>query len=301
MSERRFTIVGIGEVLWDMFPEGRQLGGATANFAFHSRRLGDNAYIVSRIGNDDLGGDLINTLRDLDIPAEFIQRDSEQRTGEVDVTVAADGEPSYTIVEPAAWDFIEFSSNLTRLASRCECVCFGSLAQRRETSHETVIDFVLATPTSCLKVFDVNLREHFFSEHILRQSLEIADIVKLNEHELRRLCELLGIGGSGVEQQMIALREDFGNELICVTRGAKGCILRNDRRTVEHAGYETKVIDTVGAGDAFTAALAYHYLRDSSLDRIAEAANRIGSLVASRAGGTPVLANDELGALRRIA
>lgn len=288
------TIVGLGEILWDMFPSHKQLGGAPANVAYISGQLGNEAYAVSRIGNDVLGRAVVERFGDLALPDTYLQRDPDHPTGTVRVELGSDGQPRFEITESVAWDFLEWSAQLESLARRTDAVCFGSLAQRGVQSRSTVQKFVAATSQSAVRVFDVNLRAPFFSAEVLRTSAAQATIVKLNHEELPIVVELLG-GTRGDELSSARwLRESFSLKLVCVTRGSAGSLLVSAGATNEHSGYPVQVVDTVGAGDAFTATLIHHVLRGSDLAIMNDAANRMGAYVAGCPGATPAIDSEVL-------
>jgi fructokinase len=285
----KFTIVGLGEVLWDVFPTHKQLGGAPANFAYISSLLGDEAIVASRVGTDALGDEVVGRLQRLQLDCSNLQRDSRHPTGTVNVELAEDGQPRFGIAKEVAWDHLEWTPQLQALAERADAVCFGSLAQRGLESRETIRRFLAATRETAIRVFDVNLRQGFYSAQVISSSAERADILKLNHEEVAVVVETMG--GPKLDELRSAqwLCRRFELKLVCVTRGSSGSLLvaRNDH--AEHAGYKVTVADTVGAGDAFTATMVYHYLRGSGLSRMNDAANLMGALVASKPGATPVM------------
>ena len=286
--KREYVIVGLGELLWDIFPQGKYFGGAPANFVYHISTLGHKGIVASRIGKDTLGKEIIDTIATLGLTRKYIQIDSNHPTGTVDVRVDSNGHPKYTITENVAWDFFEFNEKWKILAEKADAVCFGSLAQRSSESRETIIEFLKHTGKETVRIFDINLRQNFYSPEIITQSLKISSILKLNDEELPILIDLLGYQKKESEEELCRLLiEKYGLDLVCLTKGRNGSLLVNERETVKHPGRKVTVIDTVGAGDAFTAALAIQYLKGSSLERISEAANRLGSWVASQAGATP--------------
>jgi fructokinase len=280
-------IVGLGELLWDMLPGGKQLGGAPANFAYHAQMLGHQGIIASRIGSDDLGREILERLGKLRLQTEHIQTDELMPTGTVAVEVSEKGQPKYTITEEVAWDCLEWTDQWEALAKKASAVCFGSLAQRRPQSRHTVRRFLRAMMPDALRVFDINLRQTFYTTEIVHESLLLADIAKLNESELPQVMKLLGLKSGNLKQNIRTLHETYGLRLVCLTRGQLGCILANDKQMIENQGFKVKVADAVGAGDAFTAATIHHFLKGSPLDKIAKAANRLGSYVASQNGATP--------------
>ncbi|MFZ0909598.1 MAG: carbohydrate kinase [Candidatus Acidiferrales bacterium] len=287
MAEKNHVVVGLGEVLWDLLPAGKQLGGAPTNFAYITNLLGDRGIVASRVGNDDLGREARDTLEKLQLSTANLQLDPVHPTGTVKVQVDAAGQPKFEISENVAWDFLAWTSEWNALAREADAVCFGSLAQRSLASRKTILEFVKATRPSATRIFDVNLRQAFFSAEVLAESANSADIVKLNDDELPRVMALLGIQHRDEETSAGDLLRAFGLKLVCVTRGAKGSLLVNEAGSHRHPGYQIKVADTIGAGDAFTAALVHKYLRGAPLATMNNAANRVGSWVASQIGGTP--------------
>jgi fructokinase len=286
-------IVGLGELLWDLLPAGAQLGGAPANFAYITSLLGDKGIPASRLGQDSLGADAIRRLRELNLPTEFIQKDADHPTGTVKVEVDRAGQPRFEIAESVAWDFLEWTPQWQKLAQQADAACFGSLAQRSEESRITIRKFLQATRKSAVRVFDVNLRQNFYSKEGLAESMKLATIVKLNHEELPRILSLFDLETRGDEAsaRRLLLHEV---KLVCITRGSSGSLLVSADEFNEHPGFKVKVADTVGAGDAFTAALVHGHLRGTSLAQINETANRVGAWVASQPGATPSLKPDGL-------
>ncbi|MBI5684483.1 MAG: carbohydrate kinase [Verrucomicrobia bacterium] len=302
-------VLAVGEILWDLLPSGKQLGGAPANFAYHARALGAEARVCSRVGNDPLGREILGRLRSLGLPTDGVGVDATAPTGTVSVELAADGQPRFTIHENVAWDRLVADEASLAFAARADAVCFGSLAQRSEPSRGSIRKLVAATPATALRVFDINLRQQFFSREVVEESLRLANVLKLNDTELPVLAAMFGLTG-GVREQLAALAERFGLRAVALTRGAHGSLLcvaaslrdadqddgwgrsRSDRTTFswsEHAGLSVKVVDSVGAGDAFTAAMALGLLAGRPLDEINRHANEVAAYVCSQPGATPVL------------
>jgi fructokinase len=298
---KKLTTVGLGELLWDIFPEGRQLGGAPANFAYMTNLLGDEGIVASRVGNDDLGEAAKQQLERLGLGTSSIQHDPTYRTGIVQVEVDRKGQPTFQIAEPVAWDAFEWTAGWQTLAQRADAVCFGSLAQRCARSRETMHSFLKTIRPETTRVFDVNLRQSFYSSQILADSAKQADIIKLNHDELPTVVELLGFPFHDQDSAAQWLRHTFHAKLVCITRGARGSLLVGEYAKHEHPGIPVQVADTVGSGDAFTAALVYHYLRRASLQTMNEAANQMGSWVASQNGATPVPDQARLTSIRSAA
>ena len=288
------TIVGLGELLWDQFPTGRQLGGAPANFAYCSHLLGDNGTVVSRVGSDELGNDIRESLASFGISDDFVQSDDEHPTGTVKVKLDKVGQPDFTITYPSAWDFLEWNPALEHLAKSADAVAFGSLAQRSETSRDTIRRFLDAVRPDAARVFDVNLRQSFYSAEILRESFSRATIVKLNQDEVPKVAALLNLPANDHRVFCREALRVFRVALICVTRGENGSLLVGPGEEHEHKGYRVKVRDTVGSGDAFTAALVNQYLHGLSLANANDFANRMGAWVASNSGGMPPVPDEGL-------
>lgn len=298
---KRFTTVGLGELLWDIFPEGRQLGGAPANCAYMTNLLGDEGIVASRVGDDELGEEASHRLKALGLSASFLQRDATFRTGVVHVEVDAKGQPAFQIAEPAAWDAFEWTPAWQSLALKADAVCFGSLAQRCGQSRQTIYSFLRTIRSGTTCVFDVNLRQAFYSAQVLADSAKQADIIKLNHDELPTVVQLLGFPFHDEESAAEWLLNTFHIKLVCITRGATGSLLVSEYAKHEHPGIRVQVADTVGSGDAFTAALVYHYLRRDSLASMNEAANRMGSWVAGQTGATPARDEAQLDLIRAAA
>lgn len=281
-------IVGIGEILWDLLPSGAQLGGAPANFSYHASALGADACVISRIGMDALGDDILTRLRDMHLNAECLQRDDTRPTSTVTVDVDAMGQPRFEIHSDVAWDALEADQNALRKVAAADAICFGTLAQRAETSRRAVRHLVAAAPTDALRILDVNLRQQYYSRAIVEESLALASVLKVNDTELPRLAAMLSLTGD-TRAQIDQLAERWQLRAVAYTRGEFGSLLRTAHAWSDHPGIPTSVVDTVGAGDSFTAAMTIGLLNGWSLDEVNLQANRLASFVASHAGGTPSL------------
>jgi fructokinase len=284
---RSYTVVGLGELLWDVFPKGKELGGAPANFAYMTSLLGDHGVVASRVGSDALGRTAGRRLQRIGLHGQYLQIDAIHPTGTVKVQVDPLGQPTFEIAESVAWDYFEWTPEWEKLASTADAVCFGSLAQRSSQSRATIRAFLKEVRRGTTRVFDVNLRQSFYSADTLAESMKLTDIVKLNQEELPIVVKLLGHAFQDDERAARWLRDTYSLQLVCVTRGARGSLLVNGSEISQHPGCRVVVADTVGSGDAFTAALVYHYLRRGSLATLNEAANRMGAWVASQTGATP--------------
>ena len=288
-------ILGIGELLWDVLPEGPRLGGAPANFTVMAGRLGNHAAILSRIGRDDLGRKAVDRLDPLPADTSYLQVDPLHETGRVTVAFE-DGQPHYVIHQPAAWDFAELSDEWVNLAERADAICFGSLAQRCLESRQTIQTLAAQTSANCIRVFDVNLRAPFYSGEVIQESLELASVMKMNDVEVPLVLSLLGLpadegtDGDQLRRGAERLLEEFPMlNMVAITRGGHGSLLVTRDEWNEHPGIPIKVADTIGAGDAFTAALTHYLLRGADLATLNEAGNRWGGWVASQSGAMPAL------------
>jgi len=288
-------IVGIGELLWDVYPDGRKVaGGAPFNFAYHCHNLGHRAVMVSSVG-DDLGRQLRERVRELGLSDEFIQTDPHHPTGMVRVTVDAGGQPSYEIVESVAWDHIAWTPELESLAARCDAVCFGTLAQRHAVSGTTIPAVPRPRGSGvgnyALRVFDINLRQHFYAIDSLTWSLWRSHTVKVNTRELRTVAELLGLAGDSEAELVRGLFRFSAAEtrVVIVTDGEDGCRIYPERGdVVREPGVPANVADTVGAGDTFTAAMVCLTLEGKPPAECARFAVRYAAQVCEHAGGTPL-------------
>lgn len=294
------VVVGLGELLWDLLPEGPRLGGAPANFAVMAGRLGDRAVIASRLGTDARADEARAILGSLPVDCGSLQADTELATGTVTVAIE-DGEPRYTIHEPVAWDRLALTPEWRELAGRADAVCFGTLAQRDAVARQTILGFLDATRSDCVRIFDVNLRAPFWSGDVLRDSLARATILKLNTHELPQVLQATGACPySSIANDDDRVRgarlllEQYPVQLVCVTMGPEGSLLVTRDRCHRHHGLAATVRDTVGAGDAFTAALTHSYLEGAPLAVLNEAGNRWGAWMASQSGAMPPLPEETL-------
>jgi len=281
-------VVGLGELIWDLFPEGRRLGGAPSNFAYVSRLLGNDAAVASRVGRDALGLEAVQKLERAGLSTEYLQSDDVHPTGTVGVRIGAHGEPRFNVNENSAWDYLEWTPGWEELAARAGVVCFGTLGQRRPEARETIQSFLAATRTDALRLFDVNLRHSFFTPDMLARSLRLSNVVKLNAEELSAAGSMLNLNTAGELETARELRSLFDLRLVAVTRGASGSLLVSQDEADEHPGFRAgQVADTIGCGDAFAAALAHCLRRGSPLSLSNEIANRVGSWLATQEGATP--------------
>lgn len=287
-TDNGFLMVGLGEVLWDLLPGGRQLGGAPANFAWHAAALGGRGAVASCIGGDDLGREIIERLDAMGLDRTAVAVDADHPTGTVSVELDSSGDASFTIHENVAWDFIPSVPALAELAARADAVCFGSLAQRSPVSRETIAAFLQATGGECLRIFDINLRQSYYSREVIVESLGACEVLKLNDEELPAVAGLLGMSGTQDELLCELLRR-HSLRLVVLTRGPSGSTLRTPDEVSVLPGRKVDVADTVGAGDAFTAAVATGLLEGCGLSAVHRLADRLAAYVCTRAGATPAL------------
>ena len=279
-------IIGIGEVLWDNLPSGPRLGGAPTNFACHARALGADARIVSRVGDDESGALLLRKLEEAGMLVSGISIDPVHPTGSVGVEIMEDGQPVFTIHENVAWEHLVADSATEDLFKQADAVCFGSLAQRNAVSGNVIRCLVGLTAPETLRIFDVNLRQNYFTAQTILSSLNLANVLKLNDAELPKLAEMLDLSGS-VREQFEALISRFHLRLIAYTRGSEGSVLFDGLEWCEHPGLTTQVCDTVGAGDSFTATVVMGLLKGWPLEAISAAANEVAAHVCSCDGAVP--------------
>jgi len=281
-------VVGVGELLWDLLPAGKQIGGAPANFAYHASALGARAMTISRVASDALGRELLAQLDRVGVNIEGIQIDEAHGTGTVAVAIDVDGQPKFDIIPDVAWDHLAVTPVALHAAALADAICFGTLAQRAETSRDAIHTIVAAAPSDALRVLDVNLRQQFHSRAILEQSLALATVLKVNDAELPVLAEMFALTG-GVRAQMEQIAERWQLRAVALTRGGQGSALLTAHDWSEHAGVPVRVADTIGAGDAFTAAMTLGLLAGWSLRDVNAAANEVAAYVASQGGATPAL------------
>jgi fructokinase len=283
-------IVGIGELLWDLLPGGARLGGTTTNFSVFCARLGNRAVLVSSVGDDPYGRNAGSILVQPNLDLQ-LQLDPAHSTGTVAVTFSKDNQPSYNIPLGVAWDFIRLTPGLLEVAAAVDAVCFGTLAQRHEASRSTIQAFIEATTPQCVRVFDINIRMPWCTPEVLRWSLDHATIIKVSDEELPLAFSFLGIENPPTPQAAAhLLLQSFPRcALVATTLGAEGSVITTREASARHPGFPIKLVDTVGAGDAFTAGLVHSYLGGASLAQMAEIGNLCGSYVAGQPGATPPL------------
>lgn len=284
-------VIGLGELLWDVFPDSRRPGGAPSNVAFQASQLGLNGVVASRVGQDPLGDELLEFLESKGLDTSLIQRDAGHETGRVTVDMSDGGHPDYVIHENTAWDHLEPTSELLDAAGRAAAVCFGTLAQRSPASRETIHQVLNSCSKDCLIVYDVNLRQKWYEAAWIERSLEQASVLKLNHEEAGIIGDLLNISTEEMDGFALDLHEHHGIDLVCMTRAENGCWVWSSFEEVDVPGKPVDVVDAVGAGDAFSAGLIASQLWGWPLQQSAEFANTVGGLVASQSGAMPDLAS----------
>lgn len=276
-------VIAIGEIVWDCLPSGKQLGGAPLNFAFFAKELGAEAYAVSAVGKDDLGDETLEVASATGVCLNHVQR-NELPTSRVLVTLDDNGVPQYEIVEGVAWDAIECTDSSLELVKDAAVICWGSLAQRSEKSRESVLAMLAAAPESCVKVFDINIRQHYYSREVIESSLQYADILKLNEDELPLVAQMLGLGGSDKEI-VAALISKYSLTHLIYTHGADFSEVYAADGGYSHIPTpKVKVADTVGAGDSFTAVFVTSLLQGRTLGESHAKAVEVSAYVCTQNG-----------------
>jgi fructokinase len=281
---KRFKVAGIGEVLWDQLPKGDVLGGAPLNVAYHASQLGAESYIISAVGSDKLGNEILSRLSTKRINL-FISRVAYP-TGTVKVTLNESGVPDFNITNDVAWDYIELTPESSKIASQLDAVCFGSLAQRNKVSHNAILNFLNLVPENALKIFDINLRQNFYNKQLINESLTFSNILKINDEELLILSELFGMKGD--EEHLCRKLLDTNKlDLVAYTCGANGSYLFSKDEKSYIKTPVVKVKDTVGAGDSFTAALMVSLLNGYKLSECHALADDIAAFVCENDGAMP--------------
>jgi fructokinase len=276
-------IACIGEILWDSMPSGLFLGGAPYNVAYHLTRLGNDVSFISRVGKDRLGREAIIRVKNAGLSTDYIQIDPELNTGFVDVTLGGQGIPEYQIIKPVAWDEIALTGKAKKVMESADALVFGTLAQRSKRSGKTI---EWAENSKGIKFLDLNFRFPFVDADIAERSLKIADVLKLNDDELKVLQEWYKLPRN-IKESMEWMADQYSLQSICLTKGREGALLWSEGKFIESDGIRVKVNDTVGSGDAFLAAFITGHLVNIASDQLLSLSNRLGAYVATRSGGTP--------------
>ncbi|MBR3088615.1 MAG: carbohydrate kinase [Prevotella sp.] len=282
-------VVGLGEVLWDVLPEGKKLGGAPANFAYHAGQfLGmDETIAVSALGNDKLADETIEALKEHGLN-DLLPR-VPYPTGTVQVQLDEQGIPTYDIKENVAWDNIPFDDDIAAIARNCRAVCFGSLAQRNVVSRETIQKFLDATPDDCVKIFDINLRQQFYTMEIIRESLQRCNILKINDEELVLIGRMFGYPGLDIENKCWLILGKYNLDMLVLTCGTNGSYVFTPGQKSFQETPKVKVADTVGAGDSFTGSFCAAILNGKPMAEAHKLAVEVSAYVCTQNGAMPKL------------
>lgn len=287
------TIICFGEILWDVLPDRRIAGGAPMNVAFHVNQLGMRSKMISSVGDDELGKELIRFLENKGVSTSLIQTDPTFPTGIVNVVLDNGGSPSYEIVSPVAWDHIRPDDKTKDVVKSADALVFGSLACRTEQNRSTLLEYLELAP---IRILDVNLRAPFYSRPLIESLLAKADIVKMNDEELALIAGWQNAAGDE-KTQMGIIRDKFGLDALILTKGRNGAACLGESGYHEHPGFRVKVQDTIGSGDSFLAAFLSKFLKGEASPDCLAFAGAVGALVATKAGGTPELAAGEIHSL----
>ena len=278
-------VVGLGEVLWDMLPEGRKIGGAPVNFAYHAGQFGIDTMAVSALGNDKLGEDTIAEMNGKHL--NHIFPSVPYPTGSVQVSLDEKGVPAYDIKENVAWDNIPFTNEIESVARSCRAVCFGSLAQRNTVSRSTIRKFIESTPGGCIRIFDINLRQNFYTSNVIHDSLELCNILKINDEEIMLVSRMFNYDSSNIENVCRTIMEDFSLEMVILTCGTKGSYIFTKGGVSFMPTPKVNVADTVGAGDSFTGSFCAAILRGLPVAEAHKKAVEVSAYVCTQNGAMP--------------
>ena len=282
-------IVGLGEALWDVLPEGKKLGGAPANFAYHAGQfLGmDNTLAVSALGEDKLAEETIDALKEHNL--NYLMPRVPYPTGTVQVTLTGDGIPTYDIKENVAWDNIPFTDEMLEIAKNARAVCFGSLAQRNVVSRENIHKFLDATPDDCVKIFDINLRQQFYTKEVIQESLKRCNILKINDEELVLIGRMFGYPGLDIENKCWLILGKYNLDMLVLTCGTNGSYVFTPGQMSFQETPKVEVADTVGAGDSFTGSFVGSILNGKPVPEAHKTAVQVSAFVCTQNGAMPIV------------
>ena len=281
-------IVGLGEALWDVLPEGKKLGGAPANFAYHAGQFGLDTIAISALGEDELAEETIDALKEHNL--NYLMPRVPYPTGTVQVTLAEGGIPTYDIKEGVAWDNIPYTDEMAEIAKNARAVCFGSLAQRNRVSREDIRKFLADTPADCLKICDINLRQQFYSKEILEDSFRLCNILKINDEELVVVNRMFGYDGLDMRQTCEKMVQDYGLKMLVLTCGTNGSyVFTDDGLTSFQDTPKVTVADTVGAGDSFTGSFCASVIMGKPVQEAHKTAVAVSAFVCTQNGAMPVI------------
>ena len=285
----RPKIISIGEVLWDLFPDGERFGGAPANFACHAALQGAEVAMISAVGNDKRGHDAIEILAEYGIDVSLVQGIPDAPTGTGGIELNAEGKPTFTIHERSAWDQLEWNEDIANYLAAADAICFGTLGQRSELARQTIRQAInMAAARGIICVVDINLRAPFFNAKTIRESIQLASILKLSDEEIVAACSACGVSDSSSTLNSLRPLITYGNlEKVVMTRGVEGAVLVTSEGVIEQPGIATDIVDTVGAGDAFTAAFIMGELYREACETNLRKACEVAAAACSHAGAIP--------------
>ena len=286
MANKRY-VVGLGEALWDVLPEGKKLGGAPANFAYHAGQFGLDTLAVSALGEDALADETIEALKEHGL--KYVMPRVKYPTGTVQVTLSGDGIPAYEIKENVAWDNIPYDDDIRQIARSCRAVCFGSLAQRNVVSRQTIQRFLDDTPADCVKIFDINLRQQFYSKEVIKESLQRCNILKINDEELVLIGRMFGYPGLDIENKCWLILGKYNLDMLVLTCGTNGSYVFTPGQMSFQETPKVEVADTVGAGDSFTGSFCAAILSGKTVQEAHRLAVKVSAYVCTQNGAMPVL------------
>lgn len=289
-------IICFGEVLWDVFPTHKKIGGAPLNVAVRLRSFGNNVSVISKVGEDEDGENIISFLKEKEVNVEYIQKDNSQKTGSVSVLLDEGGSATYTIDFPRAWDYIDAEENAVEEVQKFDAFIYGSLAARNEHTRKGLFKFI---QRSTFKVFDVNLRAPHYTKELLIELMMVADFIKFNDEEILEIAQYLGSETEEMEENMKYIATKTNTSKICVTRGGDGAVLLYNNQFYQHKGFPVKVVNTVGSGDSFLASLIHCLLKGDHPNDAIEFACAVGGLVAKSEGANPELSIEEINSFRK--
>lgn len=278
-------VVGLGEALWDVLPEGKKLGGAPSNFAFHAGQFGLNSIAVSALGEDQLAEETIQQLEEKKL--NYCMPRVPYPTGTVQVTLDEEGVPTYDIKENVAWDNIPFTDEVKNVAENTRAVCWGSLAQRNATSRETIYRFLDATPDSCMKIFDINLRQNFYTKDVICESLKRCNVLKINDEELVTVGRMFGYPGLDIENKCWLILGKYDLDMLVLTCGVNGSYVFTPGTMSFQETPKVEVADTVGAGDSFTGTFCAAILAGLPVAEAHRHAVEVSAFVCTQNGAMP--------------
>lgn len=284
MEQKRY-IVGLGEALWDVLPDGKKLGGAPSNFAYHAGQYGDESIAISALGEDKLGDETACELETKRL--NYLMPRVSYPTGTVQVTLDSNGIPTYDICENVAWDNIPFTSEIKTIAQHCCAVCFGSLAQRNKVSRNTIHAFLDATPADCLKVFDINLRQNFYSREVLLESVKRCNVLKINDEELALVSSMFGYPDIDMQDKCWLILGKYNLDMLVLTCGVNGSYVFSHGKVSFQPTPTVQVADTVGAGDSFTGSFCAALLRGCFAEEAHKLAVDVSAFVCTQNGAMP--------------